>query len=91
MVELIDPFGQPSEKLLSLGEEPGGAGALGSLSFSLNNKAYKALTGGTVQVNIYDEFQGMRILLGSQSYPVAYERAAPRRTEGVPEPSFPVN
>ncbi|WP_042238279.1 hypothetical protein [Paenibacillus sp. FSL R5-0912] len=89
VVQLIDPFGQPSEKLLSLGEEP--AGALGSLSFSLNNKAYKTLTGGTVRVNIYDEFQGKRILLGSQSYPVTYERTAPRRTEVVPEPSFPVN
>ncbi|QUL54874.1 hypothetical protein KDC22_32350 [Paenibacillus tritici] len=80
VVELVDPFGQPSEKLLSLGEEPAGAGAVGNLSFSRNHKAYKALTGVTVRVNVYDEFQGKRILLGSQSYPVAYERGA-KKTE----------
>lgn len=81
VAELIDPFGQPSEKLLSLGEEPAGAGAVGSLSFSLNNKAYKALTGATVRVNIYNEFQGKRILLGSQNYAVVYERPAPKKGE----------
>ncbi|MEK4003694.1 hypothetical protein [Paenibacillus sp. FSL H3-0333] len=82
VAELIDPFGQPSEQLLPLGVGPAGAGVTGSLSFPLNNKAYKALNGGTVRVNIYDEFQGKRILLGSQNYAVVYERPAPKKTEG---------
>lgn len=82
VAELIDPFGQPSEQLLPLGDGPAGAGATGSLSFPLNNKAYKALNGGTVRLNIYDEFQGKRILLGSQNYAVVYERPAPKKAEG---------
>ncbi|MEK4849144.1 hypothetical protein NST04_04610 [Paenibacillus sp. FSL H7-0756] len=82
VAELIDPFGQTSEKLLSLGEEVTGAGLTDSLSFSLNNRAYKALSSATVRVNIYDEFQGKRMLLGSETYPVVYERAAPKKGEG---------
>ncbi|MEK3761163.1 hypothetical protein MKZ07_22395 [Paenibacillus sp. FSL P4-0338] len=81
VAELIDPFGQPSEKLLSLGEELTSAGASDSVSFTLNNRAYKTLTGATVQVNIYDEFQGKRMLLGSESYAVVYERPAAKKWE----------
>lgn len=81
VVELIDPFGQPSEKVLPLGEELTSAGLSDSLSFTLNNRAYKTLTGATVRVNIYDEFQGMRMLLGSESYAVVYERPAVKKWE----------
>lgn len=82
VAELLDPFGQPAEKVLPLGEELTSAGLSDTLSFTLNNQAYKALTGGTVRVNIYDEFQGKRILLGSESYPVLYEKGAGKKTVG---------
>ncbi|WP_238656089.1 hypothetical protein [Paenibacillus piscarius] len=82
VAELIDPFGQPAEKLLPLEAELTGAGISDTLSFTLNNRAYKAINGGTVRLNIYNEFQGKRILLGSESYPVVYEKSAVKKTVG---------
>ncbi|GIO99589.1 hypothetical protein J14TS5_46750 [Paenibacillus lautus] len=44
-----------------------------NLSTILNSNFSKIVSGGAVRINLYDEFQGRRMLLGSQSYPFIYE------------------
>ncbi len=41
-------------------------------SLSLTSNTYKTSTGGNFTINVYDEFQGERILLGTQSYSIDY-------------------
>lgn len=43
---------------------------------TLTSNAYKTLRSGKFLVTLYDEFQGERILLGSQSYSLTYIPAA---------------
>lgn len=72
IMELIDPTGQSTEKVLTLGTDVT-IGNNKSYSISLNSNFSKIVSGGAVRINLYDEFQGRRMLLGSQSYPFTYE------------------
>ncbi|MWV42839.1 hypothetical protein GRF59_04290 [Paenibacillus sp. HJL G12] len=74
VLELTDPFGQSTEKSLTLGTD-WTIGNSKSFSITLTSNLYNTLKGGSIRVNLYDEFQGRRILLGSQSYPIIYLRA----------------
>jgi hypothetical protein len=77
VLELIDPYGQSMEKTLELGSDlPMGKNK--SYSTSFNSNFHKILRGGSVRINLYDEFQGHRMLLGSQSYPLNYVSSEPR-------------
>lgn len=67
VLEVIDPFGQSMEKTLILGTDlPIGNYKTYTASFTSN--LYKTLGGGAIRLNVYDEFQGQRILLGTQTY-----------------------
>lgn len=72
IMELIDPTGQSTEKTLTLGTDLT-IGNNQSSSISLNSNFSKIGSGGSVRIKLYDEFQGHRMLLGSQSYPIMYE------------------
>lgn len=82
VLEIIDPYGQSMEKTLQLGSDlPMGNNK--SYSTSFNSNFHKILRGGSVRINLYDEFQGHRMLLGSQSYPLNYvssEQRTPKNT-----------
>ncbi len=41
-------------------------------ALTLNSNTYKTSTGGNFTINVYDEFQGERILLGTQSYRIDF-------------------
>ncbi|MGW8821303.1 hypothetical protein ACWGNU_04215 [Paenibacillus lautus] len=72
IMELIDPIGQSTEKTLTLGTDLT-IGNNQSYSISLNSNFSKIGSGGSVHIKLYDEFQGHRMLLGRQSYPIMYE------------------
>ncbi|GIP26699.1 hypothetical protein J23TS9_18290 [Paenibacillus sp. J23TS9] len=74
VLELTDSYGQSTEKTLTFGTD-WTIGNNKSYSTALNSSLYKKLTGGSIRMNLYDEFQGRRILMGSQSYPIIYEKA----------------
>ena len=80
IMELIDPTGQSTEKILTLGTDLI-IGNNKSYSISLNSNFSKIVSGGSVRINLYDEFQGRRMLLGSQSYPFTYEENQANRPE----------
>lgn len=72
MMEIIDSTGQSTEKTLTLGTDLT-IGSNKTYSIPLNNNFGKNVSGGAIRMNLYDEFQGHRILLGSQSYPLTVE------------------
>lgn len=80
IMELIDPTGQSTEKTLTLGTDLT-IGNNKSYSISLNSNFSNITSGGGVRINLYNEFQGRRVLLGSQSYPLTYEEDLTQRTE----------
>ncbi|WP_339265311.1 hypothetical protein MKY48_18495 [Paenibacillus sp. FSL W8-0187] len=80
IMELIDPTGQSTEKILTLGTDLT-IGNNKSYSINLNSNFSKIVSGGAVRINLYDEFQGRRIMLGSQSYPYTYEEDQAKKTE----------
>lgn len=80
IMELIDPTGQSTEKILTLGTDLT-LGNNKSYSINLNSNFSKIVSGGAVRINLYDEFQGWRMLLGSQSYPFTYEEDQTKRTD----------
>lgn len=75
VMEVVDPYGQSLEKTLTLGTDLN-VGNFKSYATTFNSNLYKTLTGGNIRVNIYDEFQGERILLGTQVYYLTYEATA---------------
>lgn len=79
IMELIDPTGQSTEKTLTLGTDLT-IGNNKSYSISLNSNFSNITSGGAIRINLYDEFQGKRILLGSQSYPFKYDVDQAKRT-----------
>lgn len=82
VLEIIDPYGQSMEKTLQLGSDlPMGKNK--SYSISFNSNFHKILRGGSIRINLYDEFQGHRMLLGSQSYPLNYVSSEPRTTKNT--------
>ncbi|ULO06054.1 hypothetical protein H1230_23875 [Paenibacillus sp. 19GGS1-52] len=72
VMEVVDPYGQSLEKTLTMGTDLT-VGNFKSYATTFNSNLYKTLTGGNIRVNIYDEFQGERILLGTQNYNLTYE------------------
>lgn len=80
IMEMIDPTGQSTEKTLTLGTDLT-IGSNKSYAITLNNNFGKNVSGGTVRINLYDEFQGRRMLLGSQSYPIIYEEIPSEGTD----------
>lgn len=72
IMEIIDPTGQSTEKTLTLGTDLS-IGSNKSYSIIVNNNFRKNVSAGGVRINLYDEFQGRRMLIGSQSYPIIYE------------------
>ncbi|MFF3926352.1 hypothetical protein [Paenibacillus lactis] len=72
VMEMMDPTGQSTEKTLTLGTDLT-IGSNKSYSITLNNNFGKNVSGGAVRINLYDEFQGRRMLLGSQAYPIIYK------------------
>ncbi|WP_238654885.1 hypothetical protein [Paenibacillus piscarius] len=83
VVQLTDPLGQTQEKTLLPGTDLV-TGRFLSYPFTLTSNAYKTLRSGKFQVTLYDEFQGERILLGSQSYSLTYTPAAKAPEAAVP-------
>ncbi|ANA82461.1 hypothetical protein C7121_23100 [Paenibacillus glucanolyticus] len=72
ILEMIDPLGKAMDTSLTLGTDLT-IGNHKSYSITFNNNFHKVLSGGTIRMNLYDEFQGRRVLLGSQSYPLITE------------------
>lgn len=71
VIQWVDPSGQVQEKTMV----PGTDLTLGKsipYSTTLNSNVYKTMKGGRFLINVYDEFQGERILLGTQSYRIDY-------------------
>ncbi len=62
-------------KILTLGTDLT-VGNKRSYFMNLNTNLSKIINSGTVRINLYDEFQGRRMLLGSQVYPFIYEEQA---------------
>nr|WP_229522133.1 VanZ family protein [Paenibacillus monticola] len=83
VLELIDPYGQATEKILTLGTDLS-LGNLKSLSTTINSNLYRTLRGGSVRLNIYDEFKGERILLGGQNYSLTYKAVKQQQTTAIP-------
>ncbi|MGG3279162.1 hypothetical protein [Paenibacillus solani] len=80
IMELIDPTGQSTEKTLTLGTDLT-IGNNKSYSINLNSNFSNITSGGAIRINLYDEFQGRRMLLGSQSYPFKYDEDQVKRTD----------
>ncbi|SIR22194.1 hypothetical protein SAMN05421578_1091, partial [Paenibacillus macquariensis] len=76
VLEIIDPYGQTMEKTLTLGTDLP-MGKLKSYSTMFNSNFDTRLGGGSIRMNLYDEFQNQRVLLGSQYYPLTYEKTVP--------------
>lgn len=75
VLELIDPFGQTMEKTLTIGTDLP-LGNFKSYTTTFTSNLYKTLGGGAIRLNVYDEFQGHRNLLGTQTYVVTYQAAS---------------
>ncbi|WP_449600029.1 hypothetical protein [Paenibacillus sp. Marseille-Q9583] len=81
VLELIDPYGQSMEKTLVMGTDlPMGKNK--SYTTSFNSNLYNKLRGGSFRINLYDEFQGHRVMLGSQSYPITYKTSESKKPNG---------
>lgn len=71
IIQWVDPSGQMQEKTMV----PGTDLTLGKsvpYATTLSSSAYKNVKGGHFTINVYDEFEGERILLGTQSYRVDF-------------------
>ncbi len=73
VLERIDPDGESMEKTLTFGTH-WTIGNNKSYSLTSNSKLHK-MYGGTIRINLYDEFQGRRILLGNQAHTLTYLKA----------------
>ncbi|MHA6531981.1 hypothetical protein [Paenibacillus sp. BAC0078] len=72
IVKITDPFGQSTEKSLTLGTDLT-EGDNNTYSTTIVRSLYKKIGGGSYKITLYDEFQGERMELGSQSYFLTYE------------------
>ncbi|MED5016554.1 hypothetical protein P9847_04450 [Paenibacillus chibensis] len=74
ILEVIDPYGDSTEKSLALGTD----WTIGqNKSYAVNiNRTLRNMYGGTIRLNLYDEFEGRRILLGSQASNVTIVKAS---------------
>ncbi|WP_405112635.1 hypothetical protein MHH28_05050 [Paenibacillus sp. FSL K6-1217] len=78
ILQITDPFGIATEKVLTLGTDLI-EGTNNQYSFSLSRPVYKTMDGGAYKLAFYDEFQGERLLLGSQAFGVT--NVVPNKTE----------
>ncbi|WP_411345130.1 hypothetical protein ACE3MZ_03515 [Paenibacillus sp. WLX1005] len=71
IIQWVDPSGQMQEKTMVPGTDltPGKSVPYAT---TLSSSAYKNVKGGHFTINVYDEFEGERILLGMQSYRVDF-------------------
>ncbi len=76
VLEFIDPYGQTMEKTLTLGTDLV-IGNNKSYTTTFNSNFRKIKNEGSIRMNLYDEFQGRRVLVGSQNYPFTYVPAEP--------------
>ncbi|WP_458121227.1 hypothetical protein [Paenibacillus sp. Z6-24] len=67
IMQWVDPSGQIQEKAMIPGTDLAAGQSL-AYSTSLTSSAYKTTKTRKFTINVYDEFQGERIQLGSQSY-----------------------
>ncbi|WP_017814217.1 hypothetical protein [Paenibacillus shenyangensis] len=67
ILQWVDPSGQIQEKVMVPGTDLTTGQSL-AYSTSLTSNAYKTTQSRKFTMNVYDEFQGERIQLGSQSY-----------------------
>lgn len=67
VLELIDPFGQSMSQTLGIGTDLQ-IGSFKRYSLSFTSNLYKKLSGGVIRLNVYDEFQGQRVQLATQTY-----------------------
>ncbi|WP_106769258.1 hypothetical protein [Paenibacillus faecalis] len=73
ILEIVDPTGQSTVKMLTPGTDLT-IGGNNTYAVTMNGNFRKLNSGGGIRINLYDEFQGRRMLLGSQSYPLVYEQ-----------------
>ncbi|MFD1884228.1 hypothetical protein [Paenibacillus wenxiniae] len=71
ILQWVDQNGRIQEKSFAPGTDLT-VGKSIPYSLTLTSNTYKTSTGGNFSINVYDEFQGERILLGTQSYPIDY-------------------
>jgi hypothetical protein len=67
VLELIDPLGQSMSQTLTLGTDLQ-VGSFKRYPMTFTSNGYKTLGGGAIRLNVYDEFQGQRKLLATQTY-----------------------
>ncbi|OKQ00185.1 hypothetical protein [Paenibacillus sp. P46E] len=67
VLRFTDPFGQQFDKTLAVGTDLT-VGSQGTYTTTFSSNLYQTLGGGTYSITLFDEFQGERIQLGSQSY-----------------------
>lgn len=85
VVQLMDPYGQSQERTLTPGTDLT-PGQFMTYSTTFTSSLYKTLKGGNFILNLYDEFQGERIKLGSQTYNLTYV-PAPKTPEPTSTPA----
>lgn len=78
ILQITDPFGIATEKVLTLGTDLI-EGTNNQYSFSLSRPVYKTMDGGAYKLAFYDEFQGERLMLGSQAFGVT--NVVPNKTQ----------
>ncbi|MEK3793735.1 hypothetical protein MKX42_18540 [Paenibacillus sp. FSL R7-0204] len=78
ILQITDPLGIATEKVLTLGTDLI-EGTNNQYSFSLSRPLYKTMDGGAYKLAFYDEFQGERLMLGSQSFVVT--NVVPNKTQ----------
>lgn len=78
ILQITDPFGVATERVLALGTDLI-EGTNNQYSFSLSRPVYKTMDGGAYKLTFFDEFQGERLMLGSQAFGVT--NVVPQKTE----------
>ncbi|WP_052675838.1 hypothetical protein [Paenibacillus sp. IHBB 10380] len=73
MLKMTDPYGKSQEKAVVLGTDLT-EGSNNSFTMTFNSNMYKDLYGGPYKLTLYDELQGERIELASQTYSLTYEK-----------------
>ncbi len=71
VLQWVDQNGRIQEKSFAPGTDLT-VGKSIPYSLTLTSNMYKTSTGGNFTINVYDEFQGERILLGTQSYHIDF-------------------
>jgi hypothetical protein len=73
MLKMTDPYGKSQEKAVVLGTDLT-EGNNNTFTMTFNSNMYKDMYGGPYKLTLYDELQGERIELASQTYSLTYEK-----------------